>query len=147
MLSKYGLPQGRVLQPNLFLLYKYVNNMLKLKSCKIVSFVDDMALICNDVSWPAVYSQAENSLLIIKKWLDNNTLSLNVSRTKHMAFSTSMLGRAPIDLNLKLHLNCCIQLLNTCTKKINNCAYLYLPVYIYIYISICASINQPVWSI
>jgi hypothetical protein len=101
--NNFGLPQGTVLSPILFILY--VNDMLKLKldNCKIISFADDTALIFNDITWNSVYSTAEKGLTNLKKWLDSNTLSMNILKTKYIAFSPTVMGRPPDCLGLRLH--------------------------------------------
>lgn len=83
-----GVPQGTVLGPILFLVY--INNLSQLKNTKghVISYADDTVLMFEDVSWATIYQNAESELQIIQNWLNNSLLSLNVSKTKFMTFST-----------------------------------------------------------
>lgn len=105
-LTNFGLPQGTVLSPLLFLLY--VNDMLLLKipNCRAISFADDTALLFFGDTWNEVFSVAERGLGKVKFWLDANSLSLNLSKTKFITFSPNSTGQPPQNVSLKLHLNC-----------------------------------------
>ena len=82
----YGLPQGSVLGPSLFLLY--INDLcsLTIEHCKIVSFADDTALIFHGKSWDEVKIRTEKGLYKAFQWLKLNILTLNVTKTKFITF-------------------------------------------------------------
>jgi hypothetical protein len=75
----YGVPQGSVLGPTLFL--TYINELcdLQLSNVKVVSFADDTALIFHGDSWDDVYKDAQFGLNLATFWLKNHGLTLNVN--------------------------------------------------------------------
>lgn len=83
----YGVPQGSILGPSLFLVY--VNDMCKLHlpDGKLLAFADDTALVFKGPTWEQVFNAAQIGFNIITKWLSDNTLSLNVDKTKYLLFS------------------------------------------------------------
>lgn len=125
-LTAYGLPQGTVLSPVLFLIY--VNDLLKLKlkNGKIVSFADDTAIIFSSANWLNLFNDAESDIITIKKWLDLNTMSLNVNKTKYITFSPNSTGTPENHFKLRLHSHCSNQLICNCPEieKVNNTKYL-----------------------
>lgn len=109
----FGVPQGSVLGPSLFLVY--VNELcnLKLKQGKIFSYADDTALIFVGKTWAEVQTYAEQGLHRVTEWLRENLLSLNVDKTKFIAFSNTR--RKLPSLTITAHSNC--NAINcTCTK-------------------------------
>ena len=91
--SNFGLPQGTVLSPILFLIY--VNDLLKIKihDCTILSFADDTALLFSGESWEEAFRNANGGLAIVKSWLDINILTLNANKTKYITFSPTESGQ------------------------------------------------------
>ncbi|CAG9112155.1 unnamed protein product [Plutella xylostella] len=73
----FGVPQGSILGPSLFLVY--INDLCNLNISKgsIISFADDTTLIFHGESWEDVARTAENGLKAVTEWLRSNLLTLN----------------------------------------------------------------------
>lgn len=86
-LVHYGVPQGSVLGPTLFLIY--INDLcrLTLLNGQIVTFADDTVLLFHGKSWRNVNELADEGFRLVTKWLDNNLLTLNATKTKFISFS------------------------------------------------------------
>ena len=82
--TEYGVPQGSVLGPTLFLIY--INDLTEtiLLNGKIVSYADDTALLFHGKSWEEVIKLAFKGLYKVTKWLDNNLLTLNTNKTNYI---------------------------------------------------------------
>lgn len=84
---EWGIPQGTVLGPILFNVY--INSLLEVEMGGIsISYADDTVLFFEHPDWHVVKEKAENGLTTIKHWLDSHKLTLNVDKTKYIAFST-----------------------------------------------------------
>lgn len=101
----YGVPQGSVLGPTLFLIY--INDLCtsKVKDAKIFSYADDTAVVFCGKSWVSVRASAEIGLRQINKWLHNNILTLNAAKTNFICFSIYDNNQPPNDFNIQIH-NC-----------------------------------------
>jgi hypothetical protein len=107
-LSEYGLPQGTVLSPILFLIY--INDLLKMNigGCRAISFADDTALMFSGSNWQQVKCLAESGLAEVKTWLDRHTLTLNMKKSVFMTFSP-VERTIPADIfhnGIKIHSDC-----------------------------------------
>ena len=73
----YGVPQGSVLGPLLFLLY--INDLSKsIKFCTTHHFADDTNLLYIDKSLKKIQKYVNYDLKFLCKWLKANKISLNV---------------------------------------------------------------------
>ena len=95
----YGVPQGSVLGPKLFIMYiNDVCEILSRMSC--VLFADDTSLCCSGTDLDQLLDTVQEELSVLKKWFDVNKLSLNISKTKFIIF-----GNRPIKSGVKIKID------------------------------------------
>ena len=82
----FGVPQGSVLGPTLFLIYMNDLCNLNIPNCKIFSYADDTALIVSGSNWTETLKHSEKAFSIIMSWLSCNILTLNLDKTQFMTF-------------------------------------------------------------
>jgi hypothetical protein len=123
----YGVPQGSALGPTLFLIY--INDLcnLKLDNAKIFSYADDTAIVFTGSDWDKVSENAERGMARIAKWLKNNLLTLNTTKTNYICHSIYSNSQPTLDFDIKIH--SCGKIPNSecdCTsiKKVNQTKYL-----------------------
>ncbi|CAH0549695.1 unnamed protein product [Brassicogethes aeneus] len=113
----YGVPQGTVLGPLLFLLY--VNDIVKVvKHCQIELFADDTMVYVSGTDVKHMEKILNHDLDCIFKWLCNNNLSINTDKTKFCLF-----GRKS-KLNLNALNNVSIVINNINIMPVNQIKYL-----------------------
>lgn len=110
---KYGVPQGSVLGPILFLVY--INDLCEGKlNGKITAFADDTALTYCTKPPDNLTNQIQADLNILKYWFDSNYMSLSTSKSKYLLFS----HRGTVELGSSLYYKCndcvCKDIVNTC---------------------------------
>lgn len=86
---EFGVPQGTVLSPLLFNVY--IDGILSVLGNEgmVFCFADDTAILISGETWDLARRGAEVALRKIKIWLDDSLLSLNIEKTKFVAFSLS----------------------------------------------------------
>jgi hypothetical protein len=99
----YGVPQGSVLGPTLFLIYINELCMLRLNSGQIFSYADDTAVLFSGSCWETVRGAAESGLAGVAGWLNKNLLTLNTSKTKYICFSPSSRSQPETVFQIKMH--------------------------------------------
>ncbi|KAJ8734468.1 hypothetical protein PYW08_013718 [Mythimna loreyi] len=83
----FGVPQGSVMGPTLFLIY--INDLcnLLLRNGQIITFADDTVLLFSSNTWKDVTEAANEGFALVTSWLDNHLLTLNLDKTKFVTFT------------------------------------------------------------
>ena len=88
-----GVPQGSTLGPLLFILY--INDMSNvLKHAYPIIFADDTTLFVSSTNVENVLTLLNEDILNLAEWFKANKLSLNLSKTNYILFTTSLPVRA-----------------------------------------------------
>ena len=97
-LIEFGLPQGLILDPLLFLIY--INGLNQaIQFSRVHHFADDTDLPPIDNSLKKINKHFSHDLKLLTTWLRVNRISLNTSKTKILLF------RPTSTRNITKHLN------------------------------------------
>ena len=87
----YGVPQGSVLGPLLFLIY--INDISNaVPDGELRLFADDTSLFVAGPDLNMLESKTNSCLKNMEDWFTANKLSLNASKTSYIVFSASSIG-------------------------------------------------------
>ena len=78
----YGVPQGSLLGPLLFVLY--IND---LPQCSCMN-ADDTVIYTTGLESDCIMTEIQEDLQRVEQWMENNKLVLNLTKTKCMLFCT-----------------------------------------------------------
>ena len=81
-LIEYGVPQGSILGPLLFLIY--INDLPEVTNFFIKLYADDTFLCAQNENIVALEAEVNEELDKVYKWLASNKLTLNVKKSKFM---------------------------------------------------------------
>ena len=101
VLMEYGVPQGSILGPLLFLIY--VNDLhLAIKYSSVIHYADDTKLIASNKSAKILTRNLNYDLKILSKWMRTNKISLNTKKTELIIFRSK---QKVIKYDIKIKLN------------------------------------------
>lgn len=123
----FGVPQGSVLGPTLFLIY--INDLcnMDMDMGSVVSYADDTALVFSGNTWADVYKYSEVGLAKVSEWLNKNLLTLNTIKTNYISFSIRNSSQPDPEYRIKIH-SCGTQCSRVCNcptiSKVDKIKYL-----------------------
>ncbi|PFX21315.1 putative RNA-directed DNA polymerase from transposon BS [Stylophora pistillata] len=98
---KYGVPQGSLLGPLLFVIH--INDLPRcLKNTHISMYADDTVIYCSGANPKEIKKALQEDLEPVVTWMEINRLLLNKDKTKGMLFGTRQRLEAVANFNIIL---------------------------------------------
>ena len=100
----FGVPQGSVLGPLLFLIY--INDIVNCSTLgKFILFADDTNIFVSGKSLSEAYSKANKLLTELNNYMTTNLLHINLSKCCHIVFKpkTTLVDQPYPYLNLEIN--------------------------------------------
>ena len=102
-LNIFGVPQGSVLVPILFLLYvNDINMHVDVGACSL--YADDTLVYCSANTINELQECTQTCVSVIKEWYDNNRLVINASKSSTMVVTTKQRVAFNNVLNIDVYL-------------------------------------------
>ena len=99
---EFGVPQGSILGPILFVLY--INDLPEcLLKSSVSMYADDTVIYFTGPTSTIILQTLQEDINNISKWLINNKLILNHSKTKWMLFGTRQKLEQCTEINIELN--------------------------------------------
>ena len=95
----YGIPQGSILGPLLFVIY--INDLPGISDlAKFILYADDANIIVTGHNEEEIQSKLSLIVTLLVNWVSSNGLSLNLKKTHYMVFSNRRVDYSKISLNI-----------------------------------------------
>jgi hypothetical protein len=103
----FGVPQGSILGPSLFIIY--VNELcnMKMTNADIIMFADDTVILFHGHDWESVQQHAQAGLCEVTRWLEDSLLTINASKTKFVCFYKTAHSEPPQSISITIHTHPC----------------------------------------
>ena len=111
---RWGVPQGSILGPLLFLLYVNDFKAAISPTCNLFLYADDSALLASHQNKSVVENSLSTELKNVCDWLSDNRLSLHLGKTEAILFGSKAKLAKSTCLSIKIN-----QVLITAKDKIN----------------------------
>ena len=102
---EYGVPQGSVLGPLLFILY--INDLKNALMSKLRLFADDTCLLIKNNNLKELQEQGNQDLNMLQSWMAANKLTINPTNLKLLLLIQNSNGNSKIFVMFWRHINLC----------------------------------------